>query len=604
MRTVDEIRSMYAERVKDQAPIVARMIEVRDTYNGDVVVPLPELESSEQSSVANLVQQGLDQTAMRIASTIPNVFVPPIRPGIKVSERKAQIRRDAILGWWAQNRVQRKIRRRARWLIGYGCAPVILRPDAKRRIPRWDLRDPLQTYPAPGLDVDELVPPDCIFAFTRSEEWVHATYPQARAALTRGKTRSGYYNMLEYVDADELVLVAVGASADQAGPWVDPATVKEVVVELERVPNRTGSPLAVVPGRVTLDRLAGQFDGLLGMYAQQAELMALNILAIKRGIFPETWIISAEGRVADVQAVPDTRTGEPGRVAGGTVTTIQPQPGVYTNPTIDRLEYGMRQSGGIPSELGGQSGTNIRTGRRGEQVLSAALDFTIQEAQETFEQALECENRIGFAIAKGYFGPERVTIFLGSGARSQVEYTADDDFETDEHTIRYAYAGADAAGLNIIAGQKLGMGTLSKQTAMAIDPMVLDVESEQDQIVAEGLEAAFMASIQTQAANPEGPWQPADMARLVELVKSDRMELFEAVQTVQEEAQARQAEQAPPGAPETMPGLSIPGQGVEAGQQQPPVEPGLNDLRMRLVQLRSMAASTPEERAVVQPGAR
>ena len=69
MKTVEEIVAIYSARSQASDGTKSRMRDLRDYYNGDVIVPLPELNSDEQSAVANLLAQGLDQTAMRIAST-------------------------------------------------------------------------------------------------------------------------------------------------------------------------------------------------------------------------------------------------------------------------------------------------------------------------------------------------------------------------------------------------------------------------------------------------------------------------------------------------------------------------------------------------------
>ena len=47
-----------------------KAIEVRDTYEGGIAVPLPELSKDEQIAVANLVQQGTDQLGMRVSSVL------------------------------------------------------------------------------------------------------------------------------------------------------------------------------------------------------------------------------------------------------------------------------------------------------------------------------------------------------------------------------------------------------------------------------------------------------------------------------------------------------------------------------------------------------
>src|SRR5690348_12329394 len=114
----EQIYELYRQRLTQRSPWIAQMQKIRDTYNGDIVVPLPEMDRNEASAVANILNMGLDQTAMRIASTIPDVFCPPVRPGIKQSEQRAVTRRRATLGWWEMNRMRLKLRRRSRWQIG------------------------------------------------------------------------------------------------------------------------------------------------------------------------------------------------------------------------------------------------------------------------------------------------------------------------------------------------------------------------------------------------------------------------------------------------------------------------------------------------------
>jgi len=76
MKTITEIVAIYGARAQASDQIKGRMRNLRDYYNGDVIVPLPEINSDEQSAVANLLAQGLDQTAMRIASTRPHLLPP------------------------------------------------------------------------------------------------------------------------------------------------------------------------------------------------------------------------------------------------------------------------------------------------------------------------------------------------------------------------------------------------------------------------------------------------------------------------------------------------------------------------------------------------
>ena len=75
-----------------------------------------------------------------------------------------------------------------------------------------------------------------------------------------------------------------------------------------------------------------------------------------------------------------------------------------------------------------------------------------------------------------------------------------------------ALAGADANGQIIAMGQRLGIGILSKRTAMAQDPYVDDPEFEHDQIVSEALEQALLSGLQQGAAT--GALPPGDVASI------------------------------------------------------------------------------------------
>ena len=131
MKTVEEIISIYTTRSRINDHAKARMRNLRDYYNGDVVVPLPELDTDEQSAVANLLAQGLDQTAMRIASTSPDIYCPPTDSTKKRARDNATKRRKALFGWWENSRMDLQLGKRARHLIGYSTTVTQLRFNSK-----------------------------------------------------------------------------------------------------------------------------------------------------------------------------------------------------------------------------------------------------------------------------------------------------------------------------------------------------------------------------------------------------------------------------------------------------------------------------------------
>lgn len=570
MKTVEEIVALYKDRVESQGPILRQMREVRQLANGDVIVPLNELDRNTKSSVANLLVQGLDQMSMRVASTMPSPYFPALREGQDRSMKLARDRKRAMLSIWDQNRMNMKMRTRARHLLAYSNSPVYLKPNFDKRIPEWQLRNPLDTFAAPRIDADDPVPDNVIFTYYRPYRWLMQNYGASLNGLLRVANPSPdtMFTILEYVCAEEIVTVVMG-SEKQFDPLTGQTYPGQSAVELTRVINRTGMPLVVMPQRITLDKPRGQFDGLLGMYYTRARLQALTEIAIERGIFPDEYLVSRPGENPEIIQIADGKTGQLGMVKGGDIQQLQTNPGYKTDVALDRLERQERLEGAIPAEFGGESGTNIRTGRRGESVLSATVDFRVQESQDIFAASMVEEDKIAIAIEKTYWGNSSKSFFIPGTGGGMKDYTPNKMWETDFHYVSYSASGADVNSLVITLGQRLGAGLISKESAREADPMVSDPELERDRIVSEAIESALLQSVQAQAADPNGPYQPDDLAFIAEQVGSNRMTLAEAIQAAQKRAQERQATPAPQGAPETMPGLSPAGVGMEQPMEAP-----------------------------------
>lgn len=628
------IAAEYYERHARRGPVIAQMEAVRDHYNGDIVTPFPEMDRSQDRAVtANLVQQGLDQFGMRIAETLPMLDCPPLNPNGKTSIAKAETRRKAHLGWWEANRLETKMGRRARWLCGYSVAPVLLRPDFGRGIPEWIPMDPLTVFPATSEDPDDLRPINSIRAYTRSVAYVRATWPHLYGRLLRSADQGDdeRLTLLEYHDAEVTVTLVL---SEQAGPQVIDAgpahrgrpgpnsltsstgsfggvtgrnrkVGTDSVLELDRFPNRAETCTVVVPGRITLDRLMGQFDGVLPMFGLAARLQSLQVIETEKRIFPDAFLVSRPDRQAEFVAGPfDGRTGKVNVVKDGEIHYVNPPANPQTDQAIDRLERNGRVSANISPEFGGESATNVRTGRRGEAVLSQQVDHAVAEAQKVFAASMQEESVIAQKIAKNYFGSRPQTFYISGfkGAKGRVDYTPNKDFESDHCIVTYPHAGTDQAALVIGIGQRLNLGTMSKETARWLDPLIGDPRREEHLVNAEALEEALKQSLLQQASQGQIP--PADVARIRELMLQGDS-LAEAVTKVHQEAQARQAADATaapgsaeapvaPGSPEAQPGLGIPGAGAEAGVSAPPNQ-GLSNLSMALRDLRSPQRLSPAE---------
>ena len=546
---VEEVISLYRQRLNFYGPLHQKMKLVQSIYNGNMQVPLPDMEENAMPSVPNLLAQGVDQMAGRITSVVPSVNFASMKPGVRASDRRAQVASKTVTGWWQEDRLSMKMKQRGRHQIAYGMSPVVVRWNNKDKRPTWQVRHPLETYPSTDVLPGQLSPTDCIFAYRRSVAWLRSKgYGDRLYALT------GDYDMpndasillLEYVDTEQTMLVAAAYKS------VDPYAIIELEsngtqmrgVVLENYANMSGdeSPV-VIPMRITLDTAGGQFDNMIGMYYQQAKLMALETIAVEKGIFPDTYLVSRQGEVGRFLDGPhDGRTGMVNIIAGGDIREIQSQPGYLTNPTIDRLERNQRVTAGIPAEFGGESGSNIRTGRRGDAVLSAVIDFPVAEAQETFAYSLQEEDEVAIQLAKSWAGNTKRTIYVGTGnAARPITYVPNETFETSEHVVSYPASGSDINSLIIGIGQRVGLGIMSKQTASTLDPYIDNPETEHDSIIAEGLEQALMSGLQQQAAS--GAIPPLTVSKIMSLVKNDKMELAEALNKVTEDALKEQEKQ-------------------------------------------------------------
>ena len=590
MKTVDEILALYKQRLNFYGPIQGRQRMIQSIYNGTMEVPLPDMEQNTMPSAPNLLAAGVDQMAGRITSVIPTVAFSSFRPGVRKYDRTAQTAGRTITGWWQQDRMSMKMKQRGRHLIAYGMSPVVIRWDYKEKRPTTQVRHPLETFPSTDIIPGRIVPTDCIFAYRRSVGWMRSMGYGDRLSGLLGRydmPNDASIQLIEYVNADATQMIAAGyRSADSMAYEVSLGGDSLKGVVLEQYPNISDECPVIIPMRITLDTAAGQFDNMVGMYYQQAKLMALEVIAVEKGIFPDTYLVSRQGEVGRFLDGPhDGRTGMVNIIAGGDIRDIQSQPGYLTNPTIDRLERNQRVTAGIPAEFGGESSTGIRTGRRGDAVLSAVIDYPVAEAQEAFAFALEKENETAIALAKSWDGGNSRTIYVGTGnSFAPVTYVANETFITTEHVVSYPATGSDLNSLIIGIGQRVGLGIMSKQTAATLDPYIDNPEAEHDRIIAESLEQALVASIQQQAS--AGSLPPLVLSKIMQLVKNDKMEIAEALTKVTEDAMKEQKSQEQTETPDAMTADATV-QAMTQGGGAPPAIAGPNKSQQNLMGLLS-----------------
>lgn len=586
MKDAARILALYHHRRRDRGKWVQKATQIKASYNGEMMVPLPELDANETPGIANLVMVGIDQTAMRVASQMPDISCPPLRPGIDRSEGLARQRRLAMLAWWDMNSQQLILRQRARFLVGYGHTPVVIRPVSpkvsdKREIPFWRVYNPFDAYlPTPQF-LGDMEPEDGIFCHEQTLSWLEARYPDAARRLCKGvdPQPGTKFEVLEYFDADDVVLLVIGRphEPESRSPYgtVSTGATGTPYEVLGSAPNRAGICPVVAPGRIVLDRIVGMFDSIPGMAIKQAKLDALEFIGITRGVFPEKWAVTHPTSPTAVRVVQeaDGVAGIMGEVQGGQVQMVPINPGIQTPQAIDRLERNQRVGAGIPAEYGGESPTNIRTARRGADVLGSTVDMPIGEDQDILARSLEAENVRAIATAKGYWGAKQTSFYVPrSGKPLRNDYTPDKAFETDWHIVKYSMPGSDAASIPIELGQRTSTGEMSQQTAREIDPFIEDPIRERNQVEMEGLQRAIIGGLEQQLAMPagQGGMDPITVAKIAQMrATNPGMYIQDAMIAVHEQMQKDQAAQQ---ASAQQQGPTVP----SMGQADPNAQPGMN----------------------------
>lgn len=587
-RSAEDIWQLYLSRRAALGEDIQRMMEIQAVMNYEMALPLPELTQEEKPAVANLARQGSDQMARRVASVDPSVYFPSLNPAAKSANADAMNRERIINSWHYENDLRIIRAQRGRRFLAYASCPVVLKPNMKKGIPCWYNRHPLTCFPA-ETEFNDYTPSDCIFTQQHTYQWLKERYSDQVDNIRKPfnwdpdmDNSATKFTVLEYIDEHVCaqILIAPDESEETPGHYGSYGSNAEI---LTQAANLAGVCLAVTPGSINLDKQLGHFDGIVGMYQAQAALMALTIVAQRRTVWPREWLVSNPNETARVDTVPDPSSGQPGVLQGGTLVTQQVDPSHRADQIQGLLEHAQRQTASLPSEFGGMSPTNVRTGRRGSQIMGATIDFTISEAQDVFAKTTRHEDEIAIEIDKAYFNHRRSYTILTKGFSGTVRYQPEKLWITKKHLVEYPVAGVDLDQLPVVAGQRIAMNTMSRERFMEIDPMIPDARAEMKKIAREGVFVAFLSQIQTLAGTPEGPYQPVHLARLDEKLAND-MDLYEAVMELQAEIQEEQASVAPDPAA-AQPGLSMPGQGVEQPTSIPEVGPSLQNLTGLLSQL-------------------
>lgn len=575
----DEINDIISARRRNDSWLKRGMIDIRDRVNGDLFLPLYNVEGEPitQSMAPQLVADAIDGTARRAASTLPNIWCPPVNGAQARSRARSHTRKRALQATWAEARMGLALRRAFRHLAGYGTCALVVCADVNEHEVEVELRDPLTAYPEPRSpeDIDE--PDNVGFVVGRTTAWCASHYPydstgrDLRPMWRQMEQVADIVDIVEWIDPDDIVIGCLGPRQDR-GAYETPGS----NFELKRGPNRAGMVPVVSPCTVTLDRIATAVSRIVPAVDMLDRLTALNTIAAEKAVFPDRYIMTRDGRSPQVigNRWKDGREGETNLISNadaiGELNTLV-NPGAVN--MMSNLERNARLSSGNPAALSGEMSGSVRSGQTINALGSFAVDPAVAEMQEVMASWLGVLNEGIIATYKGYFGRRRFSMYSGKvGDTELIEFTPADDFDSDANVVTYSWPGQDINGVTVAIAQLVGAKMMSLDSARSRHPLIDDADHESTMIEVEALEEALLSSLQQAAAS--GTLPAVDLARIQQL-KRDGKDLAAAVVQAQEEAQKRQASHAaPPGpgeavAPGTQPGLAAPGQGVE---QQPPAD--------------------------------
>lgn len=584
MRSFDEIVVIVQDMQRDQGPTLQAMKDVLDRYDGDWVLPIPSMadEPSLPPLTPALIGEAVDSMAQRASSVRPTISSPAIKPLVDTgrgSRQYATIRRKIIAATYHDSRWLLGRRRFYRQLAAYHTTSVVVLPDFDTQMPIIQIRDPLSTFVEPQANEQLRDPTYCAFITRFSGISLRAKFPAVRSENGGPITPHEFdqlWDVVEWIDLDQSLFGLVGPvkaygvhinQRSQNAPWMPLAP---------PVPNRLGLLPAVVPHNVSLGKIASRIGSMLGSVDLQAKLMALDIIAQEKAIFPDMYAIGRQGGMPTIVggAWKDGREGDINMLNDvEAVGMLRNTPDQRTSQVIDRLERNFRVSTGLIPQTGGETYGALRTGRGIDALAGMAIDPRVQELHEITEAYLPQMNRAILQTYKTYWGSKSYSLYSGwPDDLGHVEFTPDRHIETLDNTVSYAIAGADVIQQTQILGSLRGSGTMSRRTFMAKHPYINDPESEGSLIDEESFEEALRNSILQQLSQGQMPLMVAVEIRK-QLQKGE--DIFTAVAKADEAARKLQATQAPAppegmvAPPEAMPGLAA----GPAAMQQPMPEP-------------------------------
>jgi hypothetical protein len=180
--TFDEAVEIVNARRQQQGPLLQQMIAIRDRYNGDYALPLPNGVEGELKAkiIPALLADGIDQPAMKASGSSPSFFFPAVDPtkeeGAKSFDWAGKRRRAAAAVWHESQWLL--LRRRMYRHIGGYARPASCWCRPQHEIPRIAQCDPPAYLSQSPEDVSF---PQRWAVFARTVGWISRTSATRRS---------------------------------------------------------------------------------------------------------------------------------------------------------------------------------------------------------------------------------------------------------------------------------------------------------------------------------------------------------------------------------------------------------------------------------------
>lgn len=580
-----------------RSPLIEACMQVLDRYNGDWVVP--DLGVEGKPMIPTIVSDAIDHLAQRAVSTQAMTFCPALDPSDDESVARAGRRRQMLdYSLWKSDWMLHEARS-YRHLFGYGVTAWCVMPNFEHKCMQVVVRNPLHAIPEPKAAEDLTPPAEVAFIYGKSAEWILRAYPEARSVIgeqRRQPTGSHViWDIAEFCTDTHIWIGLLGPRYD-----FDSRPVEERVqpFPLRRWENRIGRCPAVVPERITMDKVGAAVMKVTGSADLQARLLALDIMAQEKALVPDRYALSRQGRTAVLVGGiwQDGRTGKVNVFEDTeSVGELRGQVDPSARQLQDRLERNARTSTGQTPQMIGEAYGSSRSGRQIDAIMAASVDPNLQEQHLVMQARRRDANELILEGYKGYWPDKRYHVFSGLSAdKGFIHFTPQEDVETSVNAVEYPLPGADLQGLTIVLGQLNAAEFISKRQARIKHPLVPNAEQAERELLLEAADEAILAMFLELARTPGSGLVPADLGEFKRQLAAGKS-VEDAVSEVDRMAKERQAAVPPEpaegeGPPvDLMSGIAMAGEGNES--QPPPAPPQVQPPMPAVENLRRIASA-------------